>query len=135
MISGCDIKLCFNYQPNQPEKRIPTMEQYQLEQIAMSGQRINDPVQAQQIYSALSNNPELRMQFLANHADLLGGGVMIGGLTVEQYAEIEAIKAEQIEEENEQIFKEYERMAKQRQREAESGELTFSTSQGTIGGY
>lgn len=111
------------------------METFQAMQIATSGQRINDPVKAQEVYSALQNTPQERMNFLANHADLLAGGVMIGGLTVEQYSEVEAIKAEQIEEENEQIFKEYERMAKQRQREAESGELTFSTSQGTIGGY
>lgn len=111
------------------------MENYQLEQIAMSGQRINDPIQAQQIYSALSNNPELRMSFLANHADLLAGGISFGGLNVHELAELEKAKAEADKAQQVEAIKEWERMAKQRQKEAESGKLTFTTSQGTIGGY
>lgn len=66
------------------------MEQYQAEQIAQTGQRINDPVQAQQIYSALSNNAATRMQFLERHADLLATGVNFGGMNYQQTQEVAA---------------------------------------------
>lgn len=83
------------------------MEQYQAEQVAQTGQRINDPIQAQQVYSGLSNNATLRMAFLERHADLLAGGVNFGGLSYQQDQEIEQAKIEAQKAQHEADMKAY----------------------------
>lgn len=89
------------------------MEQYQAEQVAQTGQRINDPIQAQQIYSKLSNNAQLRMAFLANHADILANGVSFGGLSYQQDQEIEQAKIEAEKAQHEADMKAYEQFKAQ----------------------